>query len=331
MNQVRWVGGLLLGALLILGFSVVNNTSPVTATASPPDEDNDDVRIEYEVKLNVPLDQIDEVWAWLQTRYADTSWLDQNGYIFQAAFGDEGFTDTYFDTPDLQMLKGQNGVRHRARVVHSGPAERKDGRQLLQLKLNRDHAAGLARSEIKFQVPTTGNDPALDNTHPLLSLIKRDEREEFEAAFRALDLNPYVMRPILTLEQHRRRIYLSDQEGAFATLTLDLCATSSWGVNLKWAEAELELDENRYTAADATERQQMEQVIEKIQTDVQAAFPAIEQSQTPKYNTAFTAIEATTWLPLRRLIQWQMSAADFIIIVMLSLVTMCGALWYAMV
>lgn len=72
----------------------------------------------------------------------------------------------------------------------------------------------------------------------------------------------------------------------------------------------------------------MEQVIEKIQTDVQAAFPAIAQSQTPKYNTAFTSIEATTWLPLRRLIHWQMSAADFIIIAMLSLVTVCGAVWY---
>jgi len=50
--------------------------------------------------------------------------------------------------------------------------------------------------------------------------------------------------------------------------------------------------------------------------------------QTPKYNTAFAAIEATTWLPLRQLILWEMSIADFIVILLIFLLAVCGAIWY---
>jgi hypothetical protein len=340
--RTKWPWGWVLSWIL-LGSIILAAAPPISAgpperpntmtlrsfvTASVPGED-DDARIEYEVKLQVPLDQLDEVWAWLQARYADASWLDQGGYVFVAAFGDEDFNDTYFDTPDLRLLARYGGARHRVRVIHSGPAERKDGRQLFQIKLDRSDVTGLARSEIKFQVPSDENDRSRDTTHPMLRLISRADRDEFEATFRALGLDPYEMRPVLTLKQHRRRVYLSDQAGAFATLTLDLCSTDSWGANLTWAEIELELDENRYTEANAAERDRTEQVIEAVQADLQHAFPAIIQDQQPKYNTAFQAIEATTWLPIRHLIQWRMSAADFIVLVLLSLVTIGGAVWYS--
>lgn len=295
-----------------------------------PDMDVDGARIEYEVKLKVPIDQIDGVWEWLETRYADPSWLNQVGYVFQVAFGDEDFTDTYFDTPGLHMLSRDGGVRHRTRVVNSGPAMEKDGRQLLQIKLDRDDATQVARSEIKFEVPTRGEGSSIDAAHPLLSLVNKDQREEFNAVFRALDIDPYEVQPVLTLQQNRRRIYLEDQVGGFATLTLDLCSTKSWGTNLKWAEAELELNEIRYTAADEAERHRMERVIEEIQKDLQRTFPTIVQDQTPKYNTAFAAIRSATWLPVRRLVQWRMTATDFMALLLISLVTVCGALWYSL-
>ena len=343
MRKTKRLWRSLPGVMLILGVIVLVSASPIfavgsdqaavlmpwaSAPASTPDLD-DDARVEYEVKLQVPLEQIDEIWAWLQRRYTDTSWLNQDGCVFQTAFGDEDFTDTYFDTPDLRLLARYEGARHRVRVIHSGPAEHKDGRQLFQLKLDRHDVTGLARSEIKFQVSADEHSLGRENTHPMLRLVSQAQRDEFEATFRALGLDPHDMRPVLILNQQRRRVYLSDQVGAFATLTLDLCSTNSWGTNLKWAEAELELDENRYTEADTAERKRMEQIVEAIQSDLQRAFPAIEQDQTPKYNTAFTAIEATTWLPIRHLIQWRMSAADFITIVLLSLVTVGSAVWYS--
>ena len=337
MNKSRVLLVLLIGLLLIQGLIIFFYTPPVSATMTDYSAlhrttaaDGDGVRIEYETKLRVPLDQVDEVWEWLELRYADCSWLNQEDYVFQAEFGDEDFTDTYFDTPDLRMLALDGGVRHRTRVVHSGPATDKDDRQLLQIKLDHGDVTGVARAEIKFEVPTRGDGSSLEDTHPMLSLVNRDQREEFNAVFRILGIDPYTMRPILTLQQNRRRIYLNDQVGAFATLTLDLCSTNSWGTNLRWAEAELELNEIRYTEADEAERQRMERVIEVIQADLQLAFPAIVQDQTPKYNTAFTAIEAATWLPVRQLIQWQMSAADFMALLLVSLVTLCSAIWYGL-
>lgn len=317
---------LLSGALLALLLVMIYALSVIAAVNGATG--GDDVRIEYEVKLKLPLAQLETVWAWAQARYTDCTWLNQEGYIFSAAFGDEDFTDTYFDTPDLRMLAAQGGVRHRVRVVHSGPAARKDNRQLLQVKLDRSDGVGLARSEIKFQVPASGSGQSLDDAHPLLSLIMKSEREEFEAVFRALDIDPHTMQPILTLRQNRRRIYLSDQQGAFATLTFDLCSTTSWGADLQWAEIELELDENRYTGADDTERQRMGRVIRAIQSDLQQTFPAIEQDQTPKYNTAFARIEAAHWLPLRQWLQWRTHAADLVAVAMLCVVTVCSAVWY---
>ncbi len=333
MNKLRWLFIVLLGTLLVLGWFVFYRLPLLSASVTEQGvvhrvTADDGARIEYETKLRVPLEHLDEAWAWLQVRYADCSWLNQEGYVFQAEFGDEDFTDTYFDTPDLRMLADEGGVRHRRRVIHSGPATNKDGRQLLQIKLDHGDVTGVARAEIKFEVPARGAGRSLDDAHPLLSLVEKSQHDEFYAVFRALNIDPYGMRPILTLEQNRRRIYLNDQVGAFATLTLDLCSTSSWGVNLRWAEAELELNEIRYTEANEAERQRMARVIEKIQADLQLAFPTIVQDQTPKYNTAFAAIAAATWLPVRQLIQWRLSAADFIAIGLILLVTVCSAIWH---
>jgi hypothetical protein len=340
MNK-SWLLFIVLIAVLTTAGLIVLYRTPVSATPTERDTlhgatgaGNDNARIEYETKLRVPLEQLDEVWEWLGVRYADCSWLnleDEVGrptYVFQAEFGDEDFTDTYFDTPDLRMLAKEGGVRRRRRVVHSGPATEKDSRQLLQIKLDHGDVTGVARAEIKFEVPTNGTGNSLDAAHPLLNLVHKNQREEFYAIFRALNIDAYTMQPVLTLQQNRRRVYLSDQAGAFATLTLDLCSTSSWGTNLKWAEAELELNEIRYTEANAVEQQRMAQVIEKIQGDLQQTFPSMVQDQMPKYNTAFMAIESASWLPIRRLIQWRMSSADFIAIGLIFLVTMCSALWY---
>jgi hypothetical protein len=311
------------------GVRVSELQQPWTARHSSVQANDDGTRIEYEVKLRVPLEEMEAVWVWLQMRYADPSWLNVDGYVFQASFGDEDFTDTYFDTPDLRLLEREGGVRHRVRVVHTGPADSKDGRELLQVKLDRGDIAGVARSEIKFDVARPGDGSAVDEAHPLLSLVRKRQREEFATVFSSLRVNPYDMYPVLTITQNRRRIYLSDQDGAFATLTLDLCATNDWGVNLRWSEVELELNEIRYTEADGANRERMERVVALVQADLLAIFPNIVPDQTPKYNTAFTSIEATTRLPLRRLIKWRITLSDFLIIAAASLLAVCGTLGYA--
>lgn len=284
------------------------------------------VRIENEAKLRVPLEITDEVWAWLQKRYADCAWLNQDDSVFTATFGDEGFQDVYCDTPDLKLLAEQSGIRHRSRVIHSGSAMRKDGRQLLQIKLNRADPTGLARSEIKFTVEPSGSQKTVDDVHPVIGLVGKDQREDCKARIRELGIDPYELRPILTVDQNRRRVYLSDQKGAFATLTLDLCSSTSWGTDLKWTEIELELNEIRYTEADATGRKWMERINEQIQADLMAAFPGIVQDQTPKYNKSFAMIESATWMPVRTLVRWNLQPRDVWAVLGLGAVVLVGGI-----
>lgn len=293
-----------------------------------PTNNDKNIRIEYEIKLRLPLEQIDDVWDWMLVRYKDVSWLNGGGYLFAGKFGDEDFTDTYFDTSDLLLLAENNGVRHRMRTVHSGPAIEKDDRQLIQIKLDRGDATGAARSEIKFNVSSGDDRKGANDSHPLVGLVKRNEVGKFKTTFYTRNIDPYKLKPVLTLNQNRRRIYLSDQTGAFATLTLDLVSTRSWGTNLKWAELELELNEIRYTEANSEIRQKMERVIEKIQGDIQQVFPAIVPNQTPKYNTAFTSVEEAAWLPLRQVIRWGISADSYLILSIIFIIVLFAGIFY---
>lgn len=326
-QSFSWI---LLLMLVLLASPVLTPPAAARDGASPGIQGGEGVRVESEVKLKVPLAQVDTVWEWLQDRYADASWLNQNGYTFYATFADEDFTDTYFDTPTLAMLGEQSGIRHRVRTVNSGP-ETNEG-QLLQIKLNRDDPTGVARSEIKFDVAPLSQVRDNDDIHPLIGLVLPEQRQQMKDTLQSLDINPYRLHPVLTLEQNRRRVYVNDQLGPFATVTLDLCETSSWGVDERWGEMELELNESRFTEADETTRQAMEQIIVAIQSDVHRAFPEIEQDQTPKYNTTFERIESSTWFPVRTLFRLGLTMSDFsamvVIVVAGALAFMgYGGLW----
>jgi hypothetical protein len=268
------------------------------------------VRIEDEAKLRVPEDQVEQVWNWLVEHYRDCSWLDRDGRHFTTTLGDEHFADTYFDEPGLRMLDTNSGVRHRRRVVVSGSATRKDGRALLQIKLNRDDPTGLARTEIKYKVDPPEQARTQDDLSPMIGLVARDERPALKQRFADLGIDPYAMRPVLTVGQVRRRVYVADAGGAFATLTLDQCTVNDYGTDLHWTEIELELNEIRYTEVGEAERKWMKGVQQSIQDDLLAKWPGIVQDQTPKYTKAFVALEAATWLPMRTMIRWQLSPTE---------------------
>lgn len=268
------------------------------------------VRIEDEAKLRVPEEQVEQVWAWLVEHYRDCSWLDRDGVHFTSTLGDESFADTYFDEPGLRMVDSNSGVRHRRRVVNSGSATRKDGRALLQIKLNREDPTGLARSEIKYKVDPPEEARTQDDLHPMIGLVARDERPALLQRFAEMGIDPYGMRPVLTVNQVRRRVYVADKGGAFATLTLDQCTVNDFGADLHWTEIELELNEIRYTEVDAAKRKWMKGVQQTLQDDLLAKFPGIVQDQTPKYTKAFVGLEAATWMPLRTMIRWRLSPAE---------------------
>ncbi|HEX6813668.1 MAG TPA: CYTH domain-containing protein [Planctomycetota bacterium] len=265
------------------------------------------VRIEDEVKLRVPQDQVEAVWQWLVQRYGDCAWLARDGHTFQATFGDERFVDTYYDDPSLSLLQRNSGVRHRQRDVLAGSAAAKDGRALLQIKLSRDDPSGLARTEIKFKVDPPAELRTAEDQHPMLGLVSRKDRAAVKSRLLEIGLDPIAMRPLVTVEQVRRRVYVADGEGALATVTLDQCNCSDYGTDLHWTEIELELNEIRFTQSKPEQRTWMKGVQTAIQQDLQAKFPAIVQDQTPKYTKSFLAIEQATWMPLRTMVRWRVT------------------------
>jgi len=259
------------------------------------------LRIESEAKLRVPLEATEAVWTWLVQRYADCSWLDRDGSRFSAVLGDELFEDVYFDTPALQLLATDSGIRHRSRIVKSGGAIHKDGRQLVQIKINRGDSSGLDRGEIKYTVNPGGR--TAEAQHQLLGLVDQDEREDCIQRIAEAGIDPYALRRVLAVDQVRRRVYLSDQQGAMATLTLDECSLREWGVRRNWTEIELELNEVRYTEANEAKRAWMKKLVADVQADLQRAFPAIVQDQTPKYTKAFRMMESGAVVPIRPMIE----------------------------
>src|SRR5262245_34313739 len=286
------------------------------------------VRIEDEVKLRVPQDEVEVVWQWLIERYGDCSWLDRDGHKFKSTLGDERFADTYYDDPSLNLLLRNSGVRQRQRDVVSGSAAAKDGRALLQIKLNRDDPTGLARSEIKFKVDPPAELRTVEDHHAMLGLVGRKERAAVKARFQEIGLDPLAMRPLLTVEQVRRRVYIADGEGALATVTLDQCTCTDYGTDLHWTEIELELNEIRFTESKPEFRTWMKSVQTAIQQDLQAKFPAIVQDQTPKYTKAFLAVEQCTWMPLRTMVRWGVTPAGlFALAAGLGLLILAG-IWF---
>ncbi len=252
-------------------------------------------RIEHEHKIRVPLELQETLWKWLLNRYQDPSWLNQEKFRFRSEFGDEVFTDYYFDTKQLSLMRQGHGIRHRSRSVISGAAIQKDERQLLQIKLNpMDDSNGLTRIEHKLDVIPWAN----PKTELLSNLVVSRDRNQLHALLKPLKVVANELLTFLMLKQHRQRIYLSDDSGPLATLTLDLVTSNSWLSNVKWLEIELELNEIRYTNATTQNRLLMTQITETIKHDLLTTFSELAIDQTPKYDMGFQMVVKHSPLPV---------------------------------
>jgi len=253
---------------------------------------DDGVRIESEYKLTVPNDRRGEVWSYLEKRYenGEDLFLKDFDPSFRTEMSRELFVDVYFDTPALDLLERASGVRRRDRSFPDDPSHKKHGRSLVQIKLDRPADSALNRSEIKFKVRKDLEVGEGNEGGPGSLIRKPSEREEFEARIRELGLDPESLREILTIRQTRRRAYISNSEGPFATITFDEVTAEAGGRKVDFTEVELELNEIRYTDADGTTRSTMEKVNDLLRRDLQDAFEFIEVDQTPKYNKAARAL-----------------------------------------
>ncbi|MGH7493841.1 MAG: CYTH domain-containing protein [bacterium] len=286
------------------------------------------VRIEQEDRLAAPIDKADELWNFMHDRFVkDTVALRQLDPLFTSYYYEEDFTDTYFDTPGLEALAKQHGIRYRQRFNLSDPTHRKSGRELMQIKISDISASGLERGEIKFEIdhPTKFNSP--DDRHPMIGLVKPSHREDFKQRLKELGLDPYAMRPILTIRDRRTRIYILRDGKAFMSVSHD----KAWS-NLLWAKYEMvelepELNEIPFTEADSAGRAYMAEIGAKVSGQIKEKFPYLKQDLTPKYNRAFVSFEEQ--IPyLRLLIRTNTDKMDYLVGVgALSLMLLVGCVF----
>jgi hypothetical protein len=258
------------------------------------------LRIEQEDKLTVPAAQAQAVWDYLRTHWVeDPSALRALDPAFTSYFNEELFADTYFDEPGMPLLAAGNGVRHRRRVNLTNPEDRKSGRELIQIKINDISDEELQRGEIKFEVRQRGALESNEDHHPFLGRLKRSDRADCRQRLTEIGVDAWTLRPILTIHDTRRRIYVLQRGKPFLSISFDHATAQMAWADFELFEVEPELNEIAFTEAGPEKRAEMQRVGAHISADLMARFPEIERNLTPKYNKAFAAFERQ--IPLLRL------------------------------
>ena len=304
------------------------------APASVQDGDGDDefsahgfdtLRIEEEDKLWVPQELEEQVWVFLQEHFANGSealrGLDPE---FKTRNSTEAFSDTYYDTPALQLYDQQSGARHRTRFNLTNGADRKNGRELMQLKLNHvSDTNPLMRGELKYEIryPTQIEQP--EDAHPMLGIVKPSQREAIKRRLSAIGVDALALRPVVTVDDTRRRIYFDKQGVTTLSITLDHVTSHVWWASTKFCEIEPELNEIVFTEADAEKRARMEAMLTTIVGDICTHFPGIARNLTPKYNKTFDAIEQQ--LPcMRFLVRNNLTSTGVMLSAIAGVVVLCA-------
>ena len=325
MHRIIFIFSLLL--FLVLSTILVANGEEEDTSATG----YNNLRIEQEDKLLLPLDKADEVWKFLYERYiVDIEALKKLDSLFTSYFNEEQFTDTYFDTPDLKLLSMQSGVRHRRRINLTDPNDEKSGRELMQIKINDISQNVLERGEIKFKIkhPTKMESP--EEKHPMLGIVKPSQREDFKQRLNALGLDPFSMQPILTVHDSRRRIYIKRDSKPFMSISLDIASAHILWAKTQFVEIEPELNEIVFTEANHETKKHMETILQKIMTEIKQRFTYIETNWTPKYKKSFNYLEAQ--LPfLRFLVRWNLHTMRSLLASMfIALVVIGGSSYFAL-
>lgn len=242
--------------------------------------------------MSLPVEKIETVWNDLQNRYLhDPKALKELGPSFECHFSIEDFTDTYFDTPSRQILQTNGGIRHRKRTNLTNPDDPKSDRELIQVKIDNISENPLERGELKFKVKYYQKIKTPEDLHPLLGLIKRRQRSEFKDELKKLGLEPEAVKPILTVHDQRRRLYMTKDGQAFLSISVDHVRSDANGKTVEFAEVEPELNEITFTNASPKTRAYMEQINSKVIQDLTSRFPFLQRDLTPKYKKSYDRLK----------------------------------------
>ncbi len=253
-------------------------------------------RVDSQITLKIPAGKAQEVYAYLRANYVDKHELLSKAFPGLELYGQQrvdvsNFTDEYFDTPNLDLFKSQNSARHRGRVNTTDPSDRKNGRELVQIKVT-PPGKFEQRTELKFDVQDHIKNETKDDSHPLIKLVKTKLREDFKNAFTAMGIDPYTLRHILTNHQQRSRVYINLKDQNILSFSVD-----EFGTQVLWAKAaassvDVGLVENVYTAAEPKTREELGAIRQFMVDDLTQHFPELTQNSEEKYSILLKQIES---------------------------------------
>ncbi len=320
-----------LNVLFVISFTCITGPVPVFAQEEEESEFSahgyNVFRIEQEDKLLVPSHRSEEVWQFLHRMLVtDSTFLRKLNPAFTVAWSEEIFVDTYFDTPELEVLKMENGIRHRRRTNISNPNDRKSGRELLQVKLNNISGNSLERGELKYPIVYTASQSTPDDVHPVFGIVQADQREPLRAQVGKMGIDAAPLRPILTITDRRRRIYISLDGKSFLSVSHDEAKSGMYWAKSELVEIEPELNEIAFTEASPERRRYMESIGRQISGAILAEFPDIKRDLTPKYNKMFYQLEGK--IPaLRSLVRYDLTGDKLMLAALAVLALIGGAVF----
>jgi hypothetical protein len=150
----------------------------------------------------------------------------------------------------------------------------------------------LERGEIKFEIEYPNSIKHPEDAHPMLGIVKRSHREDLKQRLTSVGLDPYAMRPILTISDIRRRVYVRRNNEPFLSVSFDNASCSVLWANWRFYEIEPELNEVPFTEADEATRKYMEKINHEVIDTLMMTFPYLKRDLTPKYCKAFHTIES---------------------------------------
>ena len=121
---------------------------------------------------------------------------------------------------------------------------------------------------------------------PFLKYIHRADRDAIERYLVSLGTTSQSLVPSISIQQNRRRVYISESGQTFVTITLDIVSKKVWP-KLSFTEIEIELNEIRFTLGNEQQREWMEKINSKIKENLIKQFPGLVQDQKPKYNKIY--------------------------------------------
>ncbi len=233
-------------------------------------------RLESEYKLDIPADEVQALWEYIQTTYA----LEKFSLAEMNLSGEqsvETFIDKYFDDSSGSFAQKEVSLRYRKRF--------KNGlllKELVQFKTPYS-TDKVVRNEIKFEVDGSKGLGDISQRHQFLKYFRKSDLDRLRFQLAQYDLRPEDIVPSVKLKQTRQRVYIKDDSGeSVATITLDEVSHFNFPFQ-SYAELELELNEVRYTEATEAERASMLALNNLIKSELSQKFPNLKVDQRSKY------------------------------------------------